>query len=295
MACNRINLEFWGSDGSFICTKPATSFNTYYIDGDPTILGTKVYSDTPCDLNNNASQGYYSYIDGPLIKWFFAEKDLTNDYTEITLTGECGTCFSAIVEINDGITYFDCCGNFVRLSQGSLPDGSTITYDPTQPYTGIIVPIGPTSLPTCPTPTPTPTPQVTPSTTPSITLTPTQTPTKTVTPTPSITPSNSPINREENECIPKVIFPMGISCRVLQQPTTPSNTNGSLEIIVTGGTSPYSIYWQNGNRTKIINNLPGGSYPVTVVDFYGDYTATTTCALNQPIKNCELIGTATKV
>jgi hypothetical protein len=47
------------------------------------------------------------------------------------------------------------------------------------------------------------------------------------------------------------------------------NTDGELEILVTGGTAPYSYLWSNGATTLKINNLPAGQYEVIVSDAAG--------------------------
>ncbi|MBK9017083.1 MAG: T9SS type A sorting domain-containing protein [Saprospiraceae bacterium] len=41
---------------------------------------------------------------------------------------------------------------------------------------------------------------------------------------------------------------------------------GSATASVTGGTSPYTYLWSNGQTTQTINNLPGGNYSLTVTD-----------------------------
>lgn len=84
-----------------------------------------------------------------------------------------------------------------------------------------------------------------------------------------------------NECEPIVIYPLGISCQSVN-PTGPNKSDGSATVIITGGTSPYTVKWGNGNTTQTITNLPAGSYKVTVVDYFGDYSATTTCVLTKP-------------
>ena len=87
---------------------------------------------------------------------------------------------------------------------------------------------------------------------------------------------------ENNECQPIVIFPLGVACQV----TNPSGQNaskGTATLIVTGGTPPYNITWENGNSSFAINNLSAGSYPATIVDYYGDFTANTTCVLTGPV------------
>ena len=86
---------------------------------------------------------------------------------------------------------------------------------------------------------------------------------------------------ENNECQPIVIFPLGVACQVTN-PSGPSLSNGSATLIVTGGTPPYNITWENGNSSFAIDNLSAGSYPATIVDYYGDFTANTTCVLVSP-------------
>jgi len=50
---------------------------------------------------------------------------------------------------------------------------------------------------------------------------------------------------------------------------TPGNDDGSIELIISGGTEPYYIDWFNGDSVYLITGLAAGSYPVTVEDFYG--------------------------
>jgi len=152
------------------------------------------------------------------------------------------------------------------------PITSTPTQTPTQT---------PTPTPTN-TQTPTPTNTQTPTPTPTNTQTPTPTPTSSQTPTPtptiSITPSVTPTNFVVNECEPITIFEMGVSCVVLQPSSLESN-DGAASLLITGGTPPYNIIWDNGNIAPAIGNLRIGSYGATVVDFFGDFTAKTICVL----------------
>ncbi|MCG9793391.1 PKD domain-containing protein [Flavobacterium algicola] len=49
-----------------------------------------------------------------------------------------------------------------------------------------------------------------------------------------------------------------------------TNVNsGAIELIVTGGTAPYTYNWSNGAITKDLVNTPAGNYLVTVVDSNG--------------------------
>lgn len=87
---------------------------------------------------------------------------------------------------------------------------------------------------------------------------------------------------EHNECQPIVIFPLGVACQVTN-PSGMNTSDGSATLIVTGGTPPYNITWENGNSSFGINNLSVGSYPATIVDYYGDFTVNTTCILTGPV------------
>lgn len=82
-----------------------------------------------------------------------------------------------------------------------------------------------------------------------------------------------------NECLPITIFPLGIACQTTN-PSGPTASDGSIVLVVTGGTPPYNVTWENGNSSLAIDHLSVGSYPVTVVDYYGDFTATTACVLS---------------
>jgi hypothetical protein len=183
--------------------------------------------------------------------------------------------------------YTNCCNIFIQGSQVGLE----VSFDYTKPFGGI------TKLDTrttiiCLTPTPTPTTTVTPTNT----VTTSQTPTNTLTPTPSITPSitpsNTPVTRLKNECDVITLFDMGISCNVIQSPTESNPLGGILSINVTGGTAPYSFFWEGGQRSQTLFGVPAGSYEVVVTDYkwpdgkpdgISDYTATTICELVGPL------------
>jgi len=81
-----------------------------------------------------------------------------------------------------------------------------------------------------------------------------------------------------NECDVLTIFPMEVNCSVIH-PTSNDSFNGAATLLITGGTSPYQITWSNGSVAPLIYNLNSGEYNATVIDYYGDFTAYTTCVL----------------
>jgi len=173
--------------------------------------------------------------------------------------------------------YTDCCGNFIQ----GTDVGTTVTMDYSKTYFGITK-LNTSATQSCPTPTPTPTTTQTPTNTltPTNTITPTQTPSVTTTQTPTL--SNRPAVRLSNNCDTFTLFEMGVNCYVVSQPSSPTSNDGVLSLKITGGTSPYSYYWSNGQRSQTLVGVSQGDYVCTVVDYYGDYTATTICSLFAP-------------
>ena len=184
--------------------------------------------------------------------------------------------------------YTDCCGNFQQGTDVKL----LVTMDYTKPSNGITILYSPASV-TCPPPTPTVTPTLTPTNTTTPTITPTSTTTPTLTRTPTQTPTNSQVVRLKNDCDVFTLFEMGVRCNPISQPKTSKSLDGILSLIVTGGTSPYSYYWAGGQRSQTLIGVPQGTYEVVVVDYYGDYTATTFCSLLAPTATLTPSPTAT--
>jgi uncharacterized repeat protein (TIGR01451 family) len=60
-----------------------------------------------------------------------------------------------------------------------------------------------------------------------------------------------------------------VSISVNQQPLCTYST-GSLSANANGGVGPYTYLWSNGATTASINNVPAGTYSVTVTDFNSD-------------------------
>ena len=95
-----------------------------------------------------------------------------------------------------------------------------------------------------------------------------------------------------NSCNIITILPLGLECDSINA-STPESTNGLIALFVTGGTSPYNVTWDNGSQGTLLTNLSPGNYTATVVDYYGDFTATTTCTVGydtfylEVLENCE--------
>jgi hypothetical protein len=95
-----------------------------------------------------------------------------------------------------------------------------------------------------------------------------------------------------NSCNIITLLPLGLDCDSIDA-TTPDATNGIVALYITGGTSPYHVSWNNGSQGTLLKNLGPGEYTATVVDYYGDFTATTTCTVGfetfylDEFENCE--------
>lgn len=244
----------------------------------------------------------------------------------ISFTG-CATVVSATTSGVSGGTfigsYSDCteCGQVcVTPTPTPTPTNTptpSVTKTPTPSVTNTRTPtktptITPTQTPTN-TATNTQTPTNTPTNTASLTLTPTPTQTSvTPTPTPTLTPTKTSypssattgifqILTGSNECIVFTVLPMGVSC-ISTPPSSSTANDGTVQIIITGGTAPYDIQWTyqvitpssltggkigdpqpiDGNVLipppgPIWSGLPNGYYTATVSDFYGDFVESVTC------------------
>ncbi|MEI8194174.1 MAG: SprB repeat-containing protein, partial [Flavobacteriia bacterium] len=62
-------------------------------------------------------------------------------------------------------------------------------------------------------------------------------------------------------------------------------STGSVDLTPVGGTQPYSYFWSNGFVSQDLNNIPAGTYSVTVQDANGcqDTISQTVIQLSQPI------------
>lgn len=172
--------------------------------------------------------------------------------------------------------YYDCCGVF----QEGNGEETAIIFDYTKPFNGVVK-LGVPASTSCATPTPTPSITATNTVTPTASTTKTPTPTPTLTPTPTVTPSNQAFTKLANNCDVITLFPLGVECYGTN-PSSSTSFDGRLYLRITGGTAPYNITWEGGQKTPYLFNLGGGDYTVTVIDYYGDFTATTTCSMIVP-------------
>ncbi|MEP7170058.1 MAG: SprB repeat-containing protein, partial [Bacteroidota bacterium] len=70
-----------------------------------------------------------------------------------------------------------------------------------------------------------------------------------------------------------------------------NNTTGSINITVTGGTTPYTYNWSNGANTEDLTNISAGTYTVTVTDANGCTSTSAAITITQPA--AVLAGSAT--
>lgn len=93
-----------------------------------------------------------------------------------------------------------------------------------------------------------------------------------------VCPPTIPTIKRTNECDVLTIFPMDVTC-LIQEPTNQYTFDGSAQLLITGGTPPYTIFWEIGSYAPALTNLSTGEYNARVVDYYGDFIIDTTCVL----------------
>lgn len=247
--------------------------NTYYCLS-PTPVITQTQTQTPSYTPTNTPNLSPSYTPSntPTIT-----KTPTN--TPTTTPTPSVTQIYCVSGITTGSHYYtDCCGNFITGTNV----GTTILFNPQKPSNGVNS-LGTPSTTVCSTPTQTPSQTQTPTVSLSPTNTPTPTKTPASTPTATPTPQPTPVYAAQNTCDIFTLFDLGVECLILSQPTDSTSTDGVLGLTITGGTNPYTIYWSDSaSKEKTRFGLKQGSYSATVVDFYGDYTASTVCTLQAP-------------
>ncbi len=58
-------------------------------------------------------------------------------------------------------------------------------------------------------------------------------------------------------------------------PACHNSSDGKATVVANGGTSPYTFLWSDGQNTPTANNLPAGSYTISVTDAHGCLTIDT--------------------
>jgi gliding motility-associated-like protein len=69
------------------------------------------------------------------------------------------------------------------------------------------------------------------------------------------------------------------------------NSDGSAQVIPTGGVSPYNYLWSDGSTNDHLNNLPMGIYIVTVTDATGCQQVLTNVVNNSDAPNITILST----
>ncbi|MBL0343395.1 MAG: gliding motility-associated C-terminal domain-containing protein [Bacteroidetes bacterium] len=76
--------------------------------------------------------------------------------------------------------------------------------------------------------------------------------------------------------------PLSTTAQVGNNVSCFGGSNGTIDLNVGGGTSPYSFLWSNGSVTEDISGLPSGSYSVTITDANG-CTEVNSATISQPV------------
>ncbi|MBI4645048.1 MAG: SprB repeat-containing protein, partial [Bacteroidia bacterium] len=72
------------------------------------------------------------------------------------------------------------------------------------------------------------------------------------------------------------------------------DTNGSIDLTVTGGASPYSYLWSDGESTDALQGVSAGIYSVTVTDI-NECTSTSSITLTEPGVLTSVISDSTEI
>lgn len=100
------------------------------------------------------------------------------------------------------------------------------------------------------------------------------------------------------DCYIKTIFPMVVNCNI-DPPTSESTSDGTLGLYIIGGVAPYIAYEagthltdnptvydvvpsSSPNTYTVRENLPEGTYSLTVTDSQGNFFVDVTCTLDAP-------------
>lgn len=75
---------------------------------------------------------------------------------------------------------------------------------------------------------------------------------------------------------------------------SPCGDNGFIDLQPTGGQAPLTYKWSNGSTTQDLNNIPGGTYEVTVTDNNGYFEEYGPWTINGPAKRVGITSQSVK-
>jgi hypothetical protein len=81
-----------------------------------------------------------------------------------------------------------------------------------------------------------------------------------------------------NECLPISIPRLEANCFVTNV-SREGVFNGQIELVITGGTPPYTLLWSNGESVNTLTNLSAGTYTYNLKDYYGDFILSDSCTV----------------
>ena len=89
-----------------------------------------------------------------------------------------------------------------------------------------------------------------------------------------------------------IYFPTTLSVNITKNDATCGQNNGSATASPSGGLSPYTLLWNNGQTTQSISNLAAGTYTLTVTDALGCTTVNSVSISNigAPVINTQVIN-----